>query len=296
MPARVLLLGGDGQLGRDIRRAHGEAGEPFTLLAPGRGEIALTDSAALRTALGDIDLDVIVNCAAYNRVDEAEGDRAAAFAVNARAVGALADIAHGRGARLVHVSTDYVFGGDRARRDPIDEAAPRAPVNVYGCSKAAGERAAIEACDDHVVLRVASLFGVAGLGGRGGNFIETMIRLARSGAPIRVVDDQVMSPTSTRDVAGVVVRLLEAGAPAGIYHLVNRGAASWHEFATAIFEMVGAEVAVSPCTSDDFAASAPRPAYSVLDATKIERRFGPLPHWREALRAYLVDAGHLDGP
>ena len=296
MPARVLLLGGDGQLGRDIRRAHGEAGEPFTLLAPGRGEIELTDSAALRTALGDIDLDVIVNCAAYNRVDEAEGDRAAAFAVNARAVAALADIAHGRGARLVHVSTDYVFGGDRARRDPIDEAAPRAPVNVYGCSKAAGEHAAVEACDDHVVLRVASLFGVAGVGGRGGNFIETMIRLARSGAPIRVVDDQVMSPTSTRDVAGVVVRLLEAGAPAGIYHLVNRGAASWHEFATAIFEMVGAEVAVSPCTSDDFAALAPRPAYSVLDATKIEKRFGPLPHWCEALRAYLVDAGHLDGP
>ena len=144
---------------------------------------------------------------------------------------AVARICADKGARLIHISTDYVFGGDLSRRRPLEECDPIAPVNVYGASKAMGETLARLASDDVVVLRTASLFGVVGASGKGGNFIETMIRVARERGSLRVVDDQIMSPTASADVAGVVLRMLMDCCAPGIYHVVNSGSATWFEFA-----------------------------------------------------------------
>ena len=163
-------------------------------------------------------------------MDEAEDSASAALAVNAHAVQAMARVCAARRPRLLHVSTDYMFGGDHARQHPLREDDPTAPINVYGASKAMGETLARLACDDVVIRRVASLFGAAGTGGRGGNFVETMIRAGREQGSLRVVDDQTMSPTATVDVARVVVRILAEGPP-GLYHVVNTGAATWFDFA-----------------------------------------------------------------
>ena len=154
-----------------------------------------------------------------------------------------------RGARLLHVSTDYVFGGDRARKRPLREHDPIAPVNVYGTSKSMGETLARRECEDVVIVRVASLFGTTGAGGRGGNFVETMIRAGSEKGALRVVDDQIMSPTATADVAPVVMRMLAEGCPPGIYHVVNSGTATWYDFAREIVRRTGVRATVSPCAT-----------------------------------------------
>ena len=293
MLRKVLLLGPNGQLGHEIRRAHAASGEPFDLVPLGRDRLDVAEPGAFERVLGDLDFEVLVNCAAWTRVDEAEDDAALAFAVNAHAVGAMARVCAAKRARFVHVSTDYVFGGDPARRRPLREHDPTAPVNVYGASKAMGETLARLACDDVAVLRTASLFGAAGVGGRGGNFVETVIRSARETGTLRVVDDQTMSPTSAADVARVVMRMVEDGCAPGIHHAVNSGAATWFELAREIVRLAGAASAVLPCPTADWPARAERPRYSVLDNAKASAAFGPMPAWQDALGRYLRGKGHL---
>lgn len=290
---RVVLLGPNGQLGHDIRRAHAQAGEPFELVPVTRDQLDVADAEALEAALPDLDFDILVNCTSYHKTDEVEDNATLAFAVNAHAVTAMAKACDVKRARLVHVSTDYVFGGDRKRTAPLREDDPTAPVNVYGASKAMGETLARLACEDVVVLRVASLFGVAGASGKGGNFVETMIRAGRERGALRVVDDQVMSPTATADIARVVVRMCREGCPAGLYHLVNAGAASWFEFASRIIERAGVAATVSPCSSSDYPTRAARPRYSVLDNSRISDVFGAMAPWQDALDRYLRAKGHL---
>lgn len=290
---RVALLGPNGQLGHDIRLAHAQAGEPFDLAPITRDRLDVANGEALQAALLDLEFDVLVNCTSYHKTDEVEDNAAVAFAVNTHAVAAMAKACDIKGSRLVHVSTDYVFGGDRTRSEPLREDDPTAPVNVYGASKAMGETLARLACEDVVVLRVASLFGVAGASGKGGNFVETMIRAGRERGALRVVDDQVMSPTATADIAQVVVRMCKEGCPAGLYHLVNAGAASWFEFASRIIERAGIEATVSPCSSDDYPTRAARPRYSVLDNSRISGVFGAMAPWEDALERYLRAKGHL---
>ena len=246
-------------------------------------------------ALRGLDFDVLLNCAAFTRVDEAEGNASLAFAVNAHAVRAMARACAAKRARLVHVSTDYVFGGDRARRHPLREGDPVAPVNVYGASKAMGETLARHASDDVVIVRVASLFGAAGAGGRGGNFVETVIRRVRETGSLRVVDDQTMSPTGAADVARVVIRMLEDRCPPGLYHVVNSGRATWFEFAREIVRQAGVPAALTPCGTGDYPATAERPRYSVLDNDRASTGFDPMPAWQDALERYLHGKGHLGG-
>ena len=289
---RVLLLGPGGQLGHDVRRAHEEAGEPFDLSSLGRGELDVSAPENVERILGGLDFDALVNCTGYHRTDEVEDAAALAFAVNAHAVRAMARACATKGAQFFHISTDYVFGGDAARTRPLREGDPTAPVNVYGASKAMGEALARLACEDAVVLRVASLFGTAGASGKGGNFVETMIRVGREKGSLRVVDDQAMSPTATADVARVLLWMLAEGCAPGLYHVVNDGSATWFEFAREIVRLAEVEAAVTPCSSEEYSTRAARPCYSVLDNAKVSAAFGAMPPWQDALDRYLRAKGY----
>lgn len=290
---KVLLLGPNGQLGTDIRKAVETGAAGVDLQALGRDQLDVTDPEALRAVLGAADFDVLVNCTSYHRTDEVEGNATAAFAVNTHAVRGMAELCGAKRARLMHISTDYVFGGtERAR--PFGENDCPSPVNVYGASKAMGETLARLSDGGVTILRVASLFGVAGASGKGGNFVETMIRMGREKGTLTVVDDITMSPTGTADVAVMLLGLLEAAAPPGIYHAVNSGEATWCEFASVIVARAGIAAEVRPVASKDYPTAARRPAYSVLDNTKMARALGrPIPHWTEALDRYLRDKGHM---
>ena len=294
MRMKALLLGSTGQLGHDLRRAHAESGDAsFDLTLLPRESLDLAESGAVERVLGGLDFDVLVNCAAHTRVDDAQDDASLAFAVNAHAVQAMARVCAAKRTRLFHVSTDYVFGGDCARRVPLRERDPTAPVNVYGASKALGETLARLESDDVVILRVASLFGTAGVGGRGGNFVETIIRAAREQRPLRVVGDQTMSPTAAADVARIATRMLTEGCTPGIYHVVNSGSATWHEFACEILRRAGLGVGVARCTTGEYPVRAARPRYCVLDNAKASSEFGALPPWQDALECYLRSRGHI---
>ncbi len=292
MASRVVLLGPDGQLGHDVRRAHVASGDRFDLQALRRADLDIAVPGEIEHVLGDRRFDVLLNCAAYTGVDAAEDDAASAFAVNAHAVRSLAAVCAARKARLIHISTDYVFGGDAARKRPLPEDAPVAPVNVYGESKALGETLAREVHGDVVVVRTASLFGAAGIGGRGGNFVETIIRDGRDSGSLRVVDERTMSPTSSADVARVLIRMVTEGCAAGCYHVVNSGSATWFEFARAIVRGASIEATVTPCPASEYSSRAARPRYSVLDNSKAAAVFGAMSSWQEALDRHLHLRGH----
>lgn len=287
MRRRVLLFGPHGQLGHDVLRVHAQLGDPFDLVPIPRETLNLTASGSIDRLLGSLRFDALINCAAYTQVDLAEDDATGAFAVNTHAVRAMARVCAGKRARLLHVSTDYVFGGDAARRRPLQEDDPTAPVNVYGASKAMGEARACLETDDVVILRTASLFGVAGAGGNGDNVVETMIRAARETGRLRAVDDRSMSATATADVACVAMRMLTEGCAPGTYHVVNSGSATWFEFARELVRCAGVAADVVPCTSEDYPVRAPRPRYSVLDNAKVVAAFGAMPAWQDALERYL---------
>ena len=289
---RIVLLGPNGQLGHDIRQIHEETGAPFQLVPVARDRLDV-GSPGMEEKLGGWDFDVLINCTGYHKTDEVEDNATLAFAVNARAVQGMARVCARKGARLVHISTDYVFGGDVTRTLPLREDDPTAPVNVYGASKEVGETLARLACDNLVIVRVASLFGVAGASGKGGNFVETIIRLGRERGTIRVVDDQIMSPTSTADIARVVLRMLADGCVPGVYHVVNGGTATWFRFSKEIIHQAGIDASVLSCTSDEYPTRAARPRYCALDNTKVSTRFNGLPPWKEALERYLHAKGHL---
>jgi dTDP-4-dehydrorhamnose reductase len=279
---RYAVLGAAGQLGRDLcPQLPGEV-VPLT-----REHADLTRPDALQTTLAALRPDVVINCAAYNFVDRAEAEPEAAFAVNAWGVRQLALACRDLDCFLVHFSTDYVFGLDEGRSTPYREDDAPGPVGVYGLSKLAGEYLVRALCPRHVVVRTCGLYGVWGSGGKGGNFVETMLRVAGQGKPLRVVADQVCTPSYAADVAEATTALIQAGRP-GLYHVTNAGACSWHEFAAAIFELAGVKADLTAITSAEYGAAARRPTYSVLArAAGDARGLPPLRPWRDALAAYL---------
>jgi dTDP-4-dehydrorhamnose reductase len=264
-------------------------GEVVPLSRGGSPAADLSQPASLRTMLDQIRPDVVVNCAAYNFVDKAESEPQEAFAVNAWGVRELARLCHERDCLLVHFSTDYVFGLDSTRRQPWSECDAPGPVSVYGLSKLAGEYFVRALCPRHLVIRTCGLYGVWGSGGKGGNFIETMLRLAEQGKPLRVVNDQICTPSYTVDVAETTVALLGADRP-GLYHVTNTGSCSWYELARAIFEIVKVEADLSPIPTSARSDPARRPAYSVLDHAELRSAGIASPRlWRDALTAYLTE-------
>lgn len=292
---KVALLGPNGQLGSDICAAAEKAGKTIQLVPLNRARLDVAETGAVRRQLAGMEFDALINCTSYHKTDEVEDNATLAFAVNAHAVREMALACDARKAQFIHFSTDFVFGGDRARDKPLCEDAPTAPVNVYGASKIMGEALARLACGNTVIVRVASLFGVAGSSGKGGNFVETIIRMGREKGKLSVVDDQIMSPTATADIAGVVMGMLNEGCPPGIYNVVNSGRASWFDLAAEIVRRAGIDAAVSPCPSEDYPTRAERPRYSVLDNGKASRFFGPMQTWQDALGRYLKAKGHVRG-
>jgi dTDP-4-dehydrorhamnose reductase len=287
---RILLIGAHGQLGTDLRASLATSG----LVALGHRELDVTDAAQVDRVLVDVRPAWVVNTAASHRVDDLEADPRPGFLVNAAAVHHLARAAGGVGARLLTFSTDYVFGG--AGEGPYTEDSPPAPLNAYGVSKLAGELLVRNAGPRHVVIRTSGLYGVAGPSGKSSNFVEIMLRLAREGKAIRVVDDQVLAPTYTADLADAVRRFLRADPPGGLYHVASGGGCSWYEFARQIFAFCGIQANLAPTTSEAYGAPARRPRQSVLVGARwAALGLPPLRPWPEALRAYLAAQGHLPG-
>ena len=270
---RYLITGASGMLGRDLQAVLD--GRDVTAL--GRADLDVTDAAAVAAAVAGHD--VILNCAAYTKVDDAEANEDAAYAVNATGPAHLAGAAAASGAKLVTISTDYVFDGNATT--PYAEDRPRDPINAYGRTKAAGEVLALERHPEGTfVVRTAWLYGA-----HGPNFAKTMLALAGSKDTWSVVDDQVGQPTWTADLARQIVGLLDADAPGGIYHGTNSGQASWFDFAGAVLEEMGLDPErITPTDSSGFVRPAPRPAYSVLghDAWAAVG-LSPMRDWREAL-------------
>ena len=272
---RWLVVGAAGMLGQDVVAAAAAAGAD--VVAAGRAQVDVTDPASVAAALAGVD--VVVNCAAWTAVDDAETREGEAFAVNAVGPAHLARAAAAAGARIVHVSTDYVFDG--AADAPYAEDAPVAPRSAYGRTKAAGEWAVRAEAPDHLIVRTAWLYGAGG-----GCFPKTMARLAAERDRLTVVDDQVGQPTWTVDLADLIVRLVAARASAGTYHGTASGQVSWYGFTQQILAAAGLATALEPTTSEAFVRPAPRPAYSVLGHDAL-RAAGvePIGDWAERWKA-----------
>ncbi len=280
---RWLVTGSGGMLGLDLQVTLALAGvseDDVTGLT--RADLDITDADAVRDAVRGHD--VVVNCAAYTAVDEAESHEGQAFSVNAIGAANVADACRTSGARLVHLSTDYVFAGDAT--EPYAEDAPLSPLSAYGRSKAAGEWAVQARCPQAWIVRTAWLYGAGGP-----NFVKTMARLADRHETLDVVADQTGQPTWTMDVAQAILRLVDVAAPFGVWHATNQGETTKYGLTQEIFRGLGLDPErVRPTTSDAFPLPAPRPAYSVLghDAWRMAR-IAALPPWQESLAASLAD-------
>lgn len=270
----ILVVGANGMLGRDLMPLLGERARGVDI-----AEIDITSLESTERVLKTLHPSVVVNCAAYTDVDGCETDVDTAMQVNGEGVGYLAMVSREIGAKLVQVSTDYVFDGGKG--SPYLEDDPPHPLSIYGESKLAGEmNAAFN--PDHLIVRTQWLYGR-----HGKNFVETMLRLGAEKDVLPVVDDQVGSPTWTVDLARAIMALIDKGCR-GIYHAANREFCSWNGFARAIFEEAGLEVTVTPMTTDELNRPARRPLYSTLDCCKLTRDTGfLLQPWRQALRQYL---------
>lgn len=269
---KILLIGANGQLGSDLMRAlthHNVLGTARGATTEDGSEASSTaialdvcDAAETRAVIASFSPNVVVNTAAFHRVDDIERDASRALQVNALAAQQLALICREADAALMHISTDYVFDG--AKRAPYVESDLPNPLSAYGASKLAGELLIRAAWPKHYIIRTCGLYGLAGASGKGGNFVNTMLRLAGEGKTIKVVGDQICTPTFTRDLAQQLAALIETRAY-GTYHVTNDGATSWHDFAAEVFRLADVQADLCSTTSAEFNAPARRPPYSVLD-------------------------------
>jgi dTDP-4-dehydrorhamnose reductase len=278
----VAILGSAGQLGRDLLALRPAL--PLT-----RTDIDLSVPESIRPALEKHRPTVLVNCAAYNLVDKAEAEPTPAMTVNFHGVRELAKQCGSLRIKLVHFSTDYVFGlpTDNAM-SPLSESDPPGPLSVYGLSKLAGEYAVRQFCPNHLVLRTCGLYGVWGSGGKGTNFIETMLKLAWMGKALNVVNDQHCTPSYSKDVAEATWTLIDREAN-GLFHVTNSGATTWHDLAKECFHQTQTAANLSPTTTAAYGAPAARPPYSVLSCDKLAKLGITLRPWPDALRAYLAE-------
>lgn len=297
---RVLILGAQGMLAGDlVPRARQRFAE--TLLADIRADESkrvigcdLTEASQIRDLLGQVRPDIVINCAAYTAVDKAETDYAPAFLVNAEALSSLGQAARELGVFVVHISTDYVFGGTQRRREqrePLSEESPVAPCGIYGHSKHYGEEMLRQYLPlNHLLVRTSWLHGI-----HGPNFVDTMLRLGVERNSLKVVNDQFGSPTWTGWLADTLIRLLQRDGR-GTFHASSRGGISWFDFAREIFRQAGMPVEVLPQSTEELNRPAPRPAYSVLDVSKLERLLGEVcMSWQDCVRQHLAARGMRGG-
>lgn len=275
--SNILVTGANGQLGNEMRVLAKENAQHHWLFTDVQ-ELDICDAEAVKRCVADNHIDVIVNCAAYTAVDKAEENRELCDRLNRQAPAFLAEAAESVGAALVHVSTDYVFDGTAHR--PYTEAVEPCPDSVYGITKRGGEEEVLKRCSRAMIVRTAWLYSEYG-----NNFVKTMIRLGRERDSLGVVFDQIGTPTYAGDLARAIWAAVSQGIVPGIYHFSNEGVCSWYDFTLAIHRLAGIRSCkVLPLHSDEYPALAPRPAYSVLDKSKIKRVYHlEIPHWEESL-------------
>lgn len=287
---KVLVTGANGQLGTDLCKAL----QDFNVIPLTHNDIEISSMSSVKEVFSEYQPNIIINTAAYVTVDECETNQDKAFLVNALGAGNVAVIAQELGAKLIHISTDYIFGGEaELRTTPYTEFDTPTPISVYGKSKLAGENFVQHFCPKHFIIRTSGLFGIAGSKGKGGNFVETMLRLAWEQDKLRIVSDQVFSPTYTKDLAKKIAQLIDTE-HYGIFHITNKGACSWYEFAKEILNIAGLITQVIAVTSDQYPTPAKRPRFSVLDNCHL-RLLGmdDMRAWQEALKDYMREKGHI---
>jgi len=284
---KIALIGADGQLGSDLVKSLKDE-DIIPLFYP---EFDLTNSLETRRALSDISPDVIINTAAYHKVDECEENPQSAFNLNALSVRELALTCRVLDAVLIHFSTDYVFDGKKGN-PYIEEDVPN-PLNAYAVSKLAGEYFVGNILERYFLIRTCGLYGEAGCWGKGTNFVDVMIKLEKQSETISVVNDQRVTPTSTSELAQKICELIQTE-HYGLYHLSNEGECSWHEFAETIFSLMEMRVSIESVNSATYGAKAKRPFYSVLE-NKHAKEIGlsPFSHWKDALATYLNKKGYI---
>ena len=285
----ILVTGANGQLGNCIRNAASASNDNyiFTDVA----ELDITDPDAVARMVSENGIDVIVNCAAYTNVDKAESDAEFAEVLNAKAVRNLADAAKANGATLIHVSTDYVFGGSLGNT-PRTEDEPVNPTGVYGLTKLHGEQAVEESGANALIFRTAWLYSEYGK-----NFVKTMLNLTSTKPELKVVFDQVGTPTYAQDLADLIVKIITDRTfrdHQGVYHYSNEGVCSWYDFTKMIAEVAGNDGCdIKPCHSDEFPSPVTRPSYSVLDKTKVKTTFDiEVPYWTDSLKKCISNLMH----
>ena len=277
----ILVTGANGQLGNEMQLVSKESANHyiFTDVAEGYERLDITNADEVRRMVRERDIRVIVNCAAYTNVDKAEDDVATADLLNNRAVENLAVAAKEADAVLVHISTDYVFQGDR--NVPCQEDWPTNPLGVYGQTKLAGEQSLLRTGCRYLIFRTAWLYSAFGK-----NFVKTMQHLPATKDSLKVVFDQVGTPTYAADLAALLYHIIETGQldKQGIYHYSNEGVCSWYDFAQEICALSGNVCDIQPCHSDEFPSKVRRPHFSVLDKTKVKATFGiTVPYWKDSL-------------
>lgn len=280
----ILVTGANGQLGNCMRNASETSKDNYTFTDV--AELDITDGDAVTAFVKDNDINVIVNCAAYTNVDKAESDAAFAEKLNAEAVGNLAKAIKANDGTLIHISTDYVFGGD-PYNTPCREDQKGTPTGIYGLTKLHGEQAIEESGCKALIFRTAWLYSEYGR-----NFVETMLNLTSTKSELKVVFDQVGTPTYAQDLADAIYYIIENRkfeGNEGIYHYSNEGVCSWFDFTKAIAEIAGNNNCdIQPCHSDEFPSPVKRPAYSVLDKTKFKDTFGVMvPYWTDSLKTCI---------
>lgn len=284
---KILLTGANGQLASELRTLL-EQSLPGVTTYTDIDTLDLTDSAAVGRFIGQGDYTHIINCAAYTAVDRAEQEPALCLKVNTDAVANLAKAAYETGAKIIHISTDYVFDG--TAHLPYRESDKVNPTSIYGSSKRKGEMVLLSMCPNAIIIRTAWLYSPYGH-----NFVKTMLSTARKRKSLRIVSDQIGSPTAAVDLAAAIVAILKAPQwIPGIFHYTNEGVASWYDFAKAIFRIAGiTDMTVKPISTDDYntenTTSASRPPYSVLDKQLIKKTYNiTIPHWEESLAATIA--------
>ena len=285
----ILVTGANGQLGNEMQRVAKTSSNHyiFTDVA----QLDITDREAVLRAVKDNSIQVIVNCAAYTNVDKAEDDRETADLINNKAVENLAIAARENDATLIHISTDYVFKGNRCT--PCREDWETDPLGVYGITKLAGEKSIERTGCRHIIIRTAWLYSPFGK-----NFVKTMQKLTAEKDSLKVVFDQVGTPTYAGDLADAITRIIETGqlGKQGIYHFSNEGVCSWYDFAREICELSGNTCNIQPCHSDEFPSKVKRPHFSVLDKTKIKDTFGiEVPYWKDSLKKCIRELAANNG-
>ncbi|MDP1725686.1 MAG: dTDP-4-dehydrorhamnose reductase [Bacteroidota bacterium] len=281
---KVLITGANGQLGSDLVLSFSQSG--YEVIIRTHDDLDIGNFEDVENQLNSIKPDVLINTAAFHNVDQCEAEKDKAILINAEAPAYMARICKELNIRFIHFSTDYVFDG--YKNAPYTEADITAPLNVYGTTKMLGEQMIATENPDHLIIRISAIYGQYPCRAKNGlNFIQLMLKLAREKGEVKVVDDEIVSPTATKNIAMQLPALLDENIN-GIIHMTSEGSCSWHEFAREIFDYTNTPVTLHTASSDDFPAKTPRPKYSVLENTLLKSRgINKMMHWKDALHNYL---------